>query len=128
MVLCVTEVTPKEVVEAAIKLCSRETEVHVLHVVRLLTDFTKREVSSRFSWVTDSFGRAGLKSKLEIVESADIKKAMISFAKKNSCDIIVMGTIPRKGLLGYFSESVSDHLMKNAPCTVVLIRKLGQPI
>jgi len=126
MTLCVTEATPKEVVQAAIKLCSKETDVYVLHVVHLLTDFTRKEVSEKFSWVIDLFKKAGLKSRLEVVESTDTKKAIVSFAKKNSSDVIVTGTIPRKGLLGYFSESISDYIVKNAPCTVVLIRKAGQ--
>jgi len=67
-----------------------------------------------------------LKCSLEIIESTDVKRAIISFAKKNSCDVIVTGVIPRKGLLGFFSESISDYVVKNAPCTVVLVRKAGQ--
>jgi len=128
MLLCITEATPKEVVQAAVKLCSNDTEVYVLHVVHLLSDFIRKEVSDKFSWVTDLFKKAGLKSQLEIVESTDTKNAIISFAKKNSCDAIVTGTIPRKGLLGFFSESISDYLVKNAPCTVILVRKAGQPV
>ena len=128
MLLCITEATPEEVVQAAVKLCSNDTEVYVLHVVHLLSDFIRKEVSDKFSWVTDLFKKAGLKSQLEIVESTDIKSAIISFAKKNSCDAIVTGTIPRKGLLGFFSESISNYLVKNAPCTVILVRKAGQPV
>jgi len=128
MLLCITEATPEEVVQAAVKLCSNDTEVYVLHVVHLLSDFIRKEVSDKFSWVTDLFKKAGLKSQLEMVESTDIKSAIISFAKKNSCDAIVTGTIPRKGLLGFFSESISNYLVKNAPCTVILVRKAGQPV
>lgn len=126
MVLCITEATPKEVVQVATKLCSKETKVYVLHVAYLRSDFVKKEVSAKFSWVIDSFKKEGLESRLEIVESTDVKEAIISFTKKNSCDVIVTGTIPRKGLLGAFSESVSDYLVKYAPCTVILVRKAGQ--
>ena len=126
MLLCVTSATPKEVVEAAVRLCSKETEVHVLHVVHLLTDFAQKEVSKEFAWVIDLFKKTGLKCSLKVVESTDVKRAIISFAKKNSCDVIVTGVIPRKGLLGFFSESISDYVVKNAPCTVILVRKAGQ--
>lgn len=126
MTLCVTEATPEEVVQAAIRLCSKDAEVNVLHVVRLLTDFSRKEASDKFYWVMNLLKKAGLKSKLEIVESTDVKKAIVSFAEKNSSEVIVIGTIPRKGLLGYFSESISDYVVKNAPCTVVLIKKAGQ--
>ena len=126
MLLCVTSATPKEVIEAAMRLCSKETKVYVLHVVHLLTDFTRKEVSKEFAWIIDLFKKARLKCNLEIIESTDVKRAIISFAKKNSCDVIVTGVIPRKGLLGFFSESISDYVVKNAPCTVVLVRKAGQ--
>lgn len=125
MLLCITDATPKEVVQAAVKLCSSDTKVYVLHVVHLLSDFIRKDVTKKFSWVVDLFKKAGLKSQLEIVESTDIKNAIISFAKKNSCNVIVTGTIPKKGLLGALSESVSDYLVKNAPCTVILVRKAG---
>jgi nucleotide-binding universal stress UspA family protein len=128
MLVCITEATPEEVVQTAVKLCSSDTEVYVIHVVHLLSDFIRKDVTEKFSWVTDLFRKAGLKSQLEILESTDVKKAIISFAKKRSCDVIVTGTIPKKGLLGSLSESVSDYLVKNAPCTVILVRKAGQPV
>jgi len=128
MLLCVTSATPKEVVEAAVGLCSKKTEVHVLHVVHLLTDFVQKEVSKEFAWIIDLFKKNGLKCSLKVVESTDVKRAIISFAKKNSCDAIVTGVIPRKGLLGFFSESISDYVVKKAPCTVVLVRKAGQSV
>jgi nucleotide-binding universal stress UspA family protein len=128
MVLCVTEATQKEVVEAAVKLCEKNTQVYVLNVAHILSDFAKKDAEEKFSWVTGIFKKAKIKSSLELVESTDIKGAIISFAKKKSCDVIVTGTIPKKGVVGYLSESVADYLVKNAPCTVVLVRKAGQPV
>lgn len=128
MILCVTDATPEEVVKAAIKLCDKNTEVVVLNVVRLLNDLVKKDSSERFSWVLEQFKKAKLKGKLELVESTDVKSAIIEFAKKNKSDVIVTGTIPRHGLVGYFSESVSDYLVKKSPCTVILVRKAGQPV
>ncbi|MCS7131953.1 MAG: universal stress protein [Hadesarchaea archaeon] len=126
MAVCVTEATPKEVVEAAIRLCSRGTEVYILHIVRLLSDFAKKEASEKFSWIVDSFRRVGIKSRLEIIESTDVKRAIVSFVKDKSCDVVVTGTIPRRGLVGFFTESISDYVVKNSPCTVVLVKKAGQ--
>ncbi|MEW6592328.1 MAG: universal stress protein [Candidatus Hadarchaeota archaeon] len=127
MVLCVTEATPKEVVEVATRLCSKQTKVYVLHVVRLLTETTKKEATKSFSPVMGAFKREGLNSELALVESTDVKNSIINFAKKNSCDVIVTGTIPKSGLVGYFSENVSDYIVQTAPCTVVLVRKPGKP-
>lgn len=127
MLLCVTEATPEEVIQAAIRLCSSDAEVSVLHVVRLLSDFSRKEAIEKFSWIVNLFEKAGLKSQLEVIESTDVKRGIISFAKKGSFDVIVTGTIPKRGLLGALSESVSEYLVKNAPCTVVLVRKARQP-
>jgi nucleotide-binding universal stress UspA family protein len=126
MLLCVTSATPKEVVETAERLCYKGTEVRVLNVVHLLNDFVRKEVSKEFAWILDLFKKSGIKCNLDIVESTDVKTAIISYAKKNYSDVIVTGVIPRKGLLGYFSESISDYVVKNAHCTVILVRKAGQ--
>jgi len=126
MLLCVTEATPEDVVEAAIDLCHKDTQVWVLHVVHLLNDFARKDATERYQWIMKAFKEAVIKATLEMVESTDRKTAIISFAKKINCDIIVTGTIPRKGLLGYLTDSVSDYLVKNAPSTVVIVRKAGQ--
>ena len=126
MLLCVSEATPKEVVQVAIKLCSKNTRVYVLHVVHLLKNFTRRDAMEKFSWVLESLKKAGLKSQMEILESTDVGKAIISFAKEISCDVIVTGTIPRKRLLGVLAENVSTSLVKNAPSAVVLVRRAGE--
>ncbi len=128
MVLCVTDATPEEVVQAAVKLCEKGTEVTVLNVVRLVNDLVKKDTSERFSWVLERLKKAKLKGRLELVESTDVKSAIIDFAKKNKSDVIVTGTIPKRGLVSYFSESVSDYLVKKSPCTVILVRKAGQPV
>jgi len=127
MLVCVTAArTSKEVVKVATKLCFRKTKVFVLHIVQQLSKFTEDEVRKEFSWAVELFKKEGITSHLEIVESPDVKEAIISTAKKHACDIIVTGTIPRKGLLGYFSESISDYVIKKAPCTVVLVRSASQ--
>jgi len=128
MLVCVTaSKTSKEVVKVAAKLCSRKTKVFVLHVVQQLSKFIESEVKKEFSWAVELFKKEGITSRLEIVESADVKEAIISTAKKHACDVIVTGTIPRKGLLGYFSESISDYVVKKAPCTVILVRRAPRP-
>ncbi len=99
----------------------------VLHVVLQLSKFIEDEVRKEFSWAVELFKKQGITSRLEIVASPDVKGPIISAAKRLKCDVIVTGTIPRRGLLGYFSESISDFVVKNAPCTVILVRRPPQP-
>ncbi len=128
LLLCLTEATPREVVEVALRLSSRETEVHLLHVVRLLTELGKKQAEEGFSWARELFRKEGRKTEFHVVEATEVGKAIVSFAREKNCDGIVLGTIPRKGVLGYLTESVSDYVVKNSPCVAVLVRKPGQPV
>jgi len=128
LLLCLTEATPREVVEVALRLSSPDTEVHLLHVVRLLTELRRKQVEESFSWVMELFRKEGRKTELHVVEGTEVGKAIISFAREKGCDAIVLGTIPKKGILSYFTESVSDYVVKNSPCVAVLVRKPGQPV
>lgn len=123
MVICVTEATPEEVIKVAAKLCEKETEVTVLHVVRILTDLQRKDAEEKFAWVLSLLEKEGIKAKLELVESADTKSAIVSFVKNVSADIVVTGTIRKKGILGVISENISDYLIKNIPCTLVLVKR-----
>lgn len=122
-VICLTEVTPPEVVEVATKLCSREGEAILLHVVRRLSEFSRREAERNFRWAVEEFKKKGFKKvKLELVESQDIKKAIVEFAERQKCDVLITGIVPPRGLLGRLS-SITDYILKKSPSVVVLVRK-----
>ncbi|MFN4133093.1 MAG: universal stress protein [Candidatus Hadarchaeales archaeon] len=123
MVVCVTEATSNEVIEVALRLCSKKTEVSLLHVVRVLNEFARKKAKDYFSSFLQFLKKNGIKAKLELVESTDPKKAIVSYARAHGCDVIITGTIPKKGLIGYLSETVTDYIIKNAPCTVILVRR-----
>jgi len=120
--LCITEATPPEVVESATRLCSKKGEIIVLHVTRRLSEFSQKEAKERFAWVLERLKKAGLRARLEVIESKDPGKAIVEFAKSNSCDALITGIVPPRGLLGRLSN-VTDYLLKQSPCTVVLVRK-----
>ncbi len=128
LLLCLTEATPREVVEVALRLSSPEGEVHLLHVVRLLNELVRKGAEDSFSWVKELFQKEGRRCELHLVESTEVGKAIVSFAREKNCDGLVLGTIPRKGVLGYFTESISDYVIKHSPCVAVLVRKPGQPV
>jgi nucleotide-binding universal stress UspA family protein len=120
--LCITEATPPEVVESATRLCSKKGEIIVLHVTRRLSEFSQKEAKERFAWVLERLKKAGLRARLEVIESKDPGKAIVEFAKNNSCDALITGIVPPRGLLGRLSN-ITDYLLKQSPCTVVLVRK-----
>lgn len=123
MVLCVTDATPEEVVRVAARLCSKDTKVSVVNVVRMVSDLVRKDAEERFRWVMEALEKEGVGAELELVESTEVGKAIVSFARKSECDVIVIGSVPKKGILGAISENVSDYVVKNAPCTVVLVKR-----
>ncbi|MEM2282476.1 MAG: universal stress protein [Candidatus Hadarchaeales archaeon] len=121
--VCLTEVTPSEVVDGAARLCARDGEVILLHVVRRVSELSRKEAEKNFSWAVEKFRKAGFKKvRLELVESSDPKVAIVNFACENGCDVLITGIVPPRGLLGRLS-STTDYILKKSPCTVVLIRK-----
>jgi nucleotide-binding universal stress UspA family protein len=44
------------------------------------------------------------------------------FAQDQECDLIVMGTHGRSGLKHLFLGSVAEHVMRHAPCPVLVVR------
>ena len=52
---------------------------------------------------------------------ADIAEQIMSYAKNNGCDMIIMGTHGYKGLERIIFGSVADKVVKNACCPVLTI-------
>jgi universal stress protein A len=49
--------------------------------------------------------------------------AIVKFASDNDCDLIVMGTHGRTGLKRVLLGSVAEHVMRMAPCPVLVVRQ-----
>jgi nucleotide-binding universal stress UspA family protein len=49
-------------------------------------------------------------------------EVIVQVAKKNHCDLIVLGTHGRKGLARFFYGNVADRVTRSAPCPVLALR------
>ncbi|MFI5043672.1 MAG: universal stress protein [Acidimicrobiales bacterium] len=56
----------------------------------------------------------------EVLGGGDAGPAVVAFATEVGADAIVMGSRGRGGLKRAVLGSVSDHIVRNAPCTVVI--------
>jgi nucleotide-binding universal stress UspA family protein len=58
----------------------------------------------------------------QLVTLGDPPTALCDLARERGANAIVMGTRGRGGLKRAFLGSVSDHVVRNAPCPVVIVR------
>lgn len=65
----------------------------------------------------EELGLAGARAQLL---EGDAGAVVCDFAEQIDADVIVMGTRGRGGLKRAFLGSVSDHVVRNAPCPVVI--------
>jgi nucleotide-binding universal stress UspA family protein len=65
--------------------------------------------------------RAGVAARF-LIWQGDAGESITAAAQAESCDLIVMGTHGRTGLHRSFAGSVSDYVIRNASCPVLVVR------
>ncbi len=110
----------------------KETEVHILNVVDLALPIPTsyavafREESLRqgqevVQRAEQALGKAGFKVQTK-VEEGDPKSKILEHAANWKADLIVMGSHGRKGAAHFLMGSVSEAVMRHAPCSVQIVR------
>jgi nucleotide-binding universal stress UspA family protein len=62
-----------------------------------------------------------------ITSSASIPDGILEYAKKEACDLIVVGTHGRRGLSRLLMGSVTQELMRNSPVPVMVVKDIKNP-
>src|SRR5436305_649865 len=68
---------------------------------------------------------AGLNVEHRVVEGDPVKQ-ILGVAQETGCDLLVMGTRGVTGLSRWFTTSVAEEVVRQAPCSV-LVSKLDKP-
>jgi nucleotide-binding universal stress UspA family protein len=76
-----------------------------------LAQFLKQNFSELLSGLNSS----------EVIELGRAQQKIVEAAKRHSADLIVMSTHGRSGLAHVLRGSVTEHVIRNAPCPVVAI-------
>jgi len=63
----------------------------------------------------------------EIIETGDAADAICQTAKQLGVDVIIVGSHGRTGLGRLFLGSVSEHVVRHAPCPVLVVRRPPEP-
>lgn len=130
--------------EAAVEAVTRqatpqETEVRVLHVIEPIpiypdgqawrygpealhvSDEQRKEAEGLVARAGDSLREKNFKV-MTAVEVGNPKVVIIDSATEWHADLIVMGSHGRKGLSRFFMGSVSEAVVRHAPCSVQIVR------
>ena len=65
---------------------------------------------------------AGVDAKFQLLESQSVVRAVLEFAEKEACDLIVVGTRGMTGFRRMILGSVSSGLVSHAHCPVLVVR------
>jgi nucleotide-binding universal stress UspA family protein len=107
-------------------------ELHVLHVARDVSELSEtvfgvvepgagEDESSQ--WLAQVLGEPGPVRRVEAVRfSHDVAGAIAGYASKLDVDLIVITTHGRTGLRHLLVGSVAEHLLRAAPCPVLVLR------
>lgn len=108
-----------------------ESEVTVLHVEDMLLGAARAEVSLRAKFLTNpddelrafvqESGYADLRNVRFVTRSGDAVAGIIAQAARSSSDLIAMGTRGRSGLARTVLGSVTERVLREAPCPVMTI-------
>lgn len=98
--------------------------LHVLHVVPPVTDPTPAPAQVRT--VADALNR-GL-SVVTAVTSGLVARQIVSYARKNAIDLVVIGTHGRTGVTRALLGSVAEAVVRHAPCRVLTVPAALPPV
>ena len=109
-------------------------ELHVLHVAQDVTQLPNlvpvigvldpEYLSDDYHrWLAALLGEPGTVRRVEAVRvAADVAEAVRKYADQHQVDLIVVATHGRTGLLHLLAGSVTEKLLRVAPCPVLVIR------
>ena len=127
----------KEALKYAVSFAIKDnSKLYLLHVIDIRT--FDESINAMTPQIPDDKTLAQLKTKLldcipeEIRDDMDVEALVvqgipfveiISTAKKNDVDMIVLGSHGRTGITHMMMGSVSEKVVRKAPCPVLIVRK-----
>jgi nucleotide-binding universal stress UspA family protein len=109
-------------------------ELHVLYVARSVEEMVQHlpvtgvmdpaaPPDDQTEWLAGLLGERGSIRRVEAVRvGSDVPRAIVQYAVKQSIDLIVMATHGRTGLSHLFLGSVTENVLHEAPCPILVLR------
>src|SRR5262245_52215944 len=116
------------------QLQARLTLLHVLEMTPVTMEEMTAGVAATYLEAQETEAQQLLQASLERVQRAGLQgdillvqgtptPTIVDMAGEQGVDLIVMGTHGRTGLAHLFMGSVAEHVIRQAPCPVLVMRK-----
>ncbi|VFJ14369.1 universal stress protein [Candidatus Nitrosocosmicus franklandus] len=105
------------------KIESKNNEVIITPLVNKLHNEMKNEMAEILKDVKNKYAKHNISITTEII-IGDPADTIVNFTKQNNIDLIVMGSIGRKGLSGLFKKlgSVARKVAEEVSCALLIVR------
>jgi nucleotide-binding universal stress UspA family protein len=93
--------------------------------VRLIEGFKRARKDAAMEWlkqIEEAAKKKGIRLKTEVLDGDSKVKVIIDYAKKNSVDLIVIGSRGLTAFKRLLLGSVANAIVINAPCAVMVVR------
>jgi len=140
-ILTATDFTPlgNQAVEYANSLAEDlGAELHVLHIARDVSEVAMKhgpsgvldpadEESEGQNWLREVLGQSKITRRVETVQVGhNVSEKIVHYASTHKIQLIVMATHGRTGLAHFWLGSITEDVVRSAPCPVLVIRPAGE--
>jgi len=93
--------------------------------VRQLRRETKEQYASLIACLLDSDVEDGITPQIHLPRNDSAATVIVELAKKQSIDLLVMGTVCRTGLPGFFIGNTAEKVLSEVNCSVLTVKPEG---
>ena len=93
--------------------------------VRLVEGFKRARRDAALKWLEQvevAAKKKGIRLKTEVLDGGSKVKVIMDYAKKNSVDLIVIGSTGLTGFKRLLLGSIANAVVSSAPCPVMVVR------
>ena len=93
--------------------------------VRGLRNDTQQRYAGKLESVLKGIDLKGLMTVRHLPRNDDIPRAIVKLAKNKEIDLLVMGTVHRTGLAGFFIGNTAEKVLSEVDCSVLTVKPTG---
>lgn len=94
-------------------------------VIQQLRKDTKQQYTSKLDSLLEGIDLKGVITHRHLLRNDDAPNAIVELAKNKKIDLLVMGTVCRTGLAGYFIGNTAEKVLSEVNCSVLTVKPEG---
>ena len=90
-----------------------------------LRDETKQQYARQLDSLLSGIDLSGVAMHQHLPQADDASRAIVQLAEQLDIDLLVMGTVCRTGLSGFFIGNTAEHVLSEVNCSVLTVKPEG---